>query len=182
MGLKLKGKRLMEKEDAGKLLIRLGEGLKSGELRYPEAFGEDRDLGVNDPLEVEVEYKEKHGRNKFEVEIKWKVGQKGDKVTGKIETRKAVKRDMKATLYEVEKAIELGKLTAANAAFKRFQELNRRFNDLAEGEWERDMNAQNKLIAGLENALSLGDTGAALGMVNKLWKLKKTCHGKYKEY
>lgn len=180
--MKLKGKRLMEKEEAGKLLIRLGEGLKSGELRYPEDFGEDRDLGVNEPLEVEVEYKEKHGRNKFEVEIKWKAEQKGGKVADKIEIRKAVKRDMKAGLYEVEKAVESGKLTAASAAFKRFQELNKRFNDLAEGGWERDMNAQNTLIAGLENALSMEDASAAMGMVNKLWKLKKTCHRKYKEY
>jgi amphi-Trp domain-containing protein len=178
MGLKLKGKRVMAKEKAGELLMRLGKGLKSGKLRYPEAFGEGLDLGVNDPLAVEVEYKEKHGRNKFEVEIKWKAEPKGNK----IEIRKAVKREMKAALYEVEKSTEAGKLTAARASFKRLQELNKRFNDLAVGEWERDMNTQNKLLVGLGKALSEEDTSAAIDMVNKLWRLKKACHGKYKEY
>jgi len=180
--LKLKGKRVMEKEEAGELLIHLGERLKSGKLRYPEDFGEGVDLGVNEPLEVEVEYKEKHGRSKFEVEIKWSPtkGYAAEPRGDKVGTRKAVKKEMKATLYEVEKAIASGKLTAARAAFKRFQELNERFNDLAEGEWERDMNAQSKLVVALEKALSEGDSRKAMGMVDKVWKFKKVCHGKYK--
>jgi len=176
--LKLKEKRVMVKKKAGEVLIRLGEGLKRGKLRYPEAFGDNRDLDVNEPLEVEVEYKEKRGRNKFEVEIKWKTEPKGDK----IELRKAVKREMKAALYDVEKAVEAEKLTATRASFKRLQELNKRFNDLAVSEWERDINTQNKFLVDLEKALSDGDTRAAMDVVDKLWKLKKACHGKYKEY
>ena len=70
--MELKGKLTMKREEAGRLLKELGEGLLStGRLTYPPAFGETRNISTPESLVVEVEYKEKRDKKKFEIELEW---------------------------------------------------------------------------------------------------------------
>lgn len=187
MDLKIEEKKVMKKEDLAELLVRLGEGLEKGRLLLPGPTGKI-DLTVKEPLEVEIEYREKHGRSKFELEVKWPSGEAASiaqplaKAADKLETRKALKREMKAILYEVEKAVNSRRMAGAKSSFQGFQELNNRFNELAEKGWEKEVKAQNVLVTALGKALTEENAAAAAGAVDKLWRLKKACHSKYKEY
>ena len=70
--MELKGTLTMKREEAGRLLKELGEGLLStGRLTYPPAFGGVRDISTPESLAVEVEYKEKRDKKKFEIELEW---------------------------------------------------------------------------------------------------------------
>ena len=62
----------MKREDLGRLLKKLGEELlTTGRLAYPPEFGAARDISVPESLYVEVEYKEKRDKKKFEIEVEW---------------------------------------------------------------------------------------------------------------
>lgn len=69
--MELKGKQTMSREEVGRLLKRLGEEIISGKLVYPSEFGQSRDIATPKELHVEVEYKEKADRKKFEIELEW---------------------------------------------------------------------------------------------------------------
>lgn len=70
--MELKGRLIMKREEAGKLLKELGdELLRAGRLTYPSEFGESRDISIPESLYVEVEYKEKRDKKKFEIELEW---------------------------------------------------------------------------------------------------------------
>lgn len=70
--MELKGRLIMKREEAGKLLKELGdELLKTGRLTYPSEFGENKDISIPESLYVEVEYKEKRDKKKFEIELEW---------------------------------------------------------------------------------------------------------------
>lgn len=69
--MELKGKLTMKREEAGRLLKELGEELLTGRLTYPPEFGEARDISTPESLVVEVEYKEKRDKKKFEIEFEW---------------------------------------------------------------------------------------------------------------
>lgn len=67
-----KGRLSMTREDVGRLLKKLGEELlTAGRVAYPSEFGVTRDISMPERLYVEVEYKEKRDRKKFEIEIEW---------------------------------------------------------------------------------------------------------------
>ena len=66
------GRLTIKREDAGRLLKELGEELlRTGRLTYPSEFGEARDIPMPESLYVEVEYKEKRDKKKFEIELEW---------------------------------------------------------------------------------------------------------------
>ena len=66
------GRLTIKREDAGRLLKELGEELlRTGRLTYPSEFGEARDISMPESLYVEVEYKEKGDKKKFEIELEW---------------------------------------------------------------------------------------------------------------
>lgn len=69
--MELKGKLTMSREEAGKLLKKLGEELSLGKLTYPAEFGKAREISTPKDLQVEVEYKEKGDKKKFEIELEW---------------------------------------------------------------------------------------------------------------
>lgn len=69
--MELKGKLTMSREEVGKLLKKIGEELISGKLTYPPEFGKLSEIPIPKDLLVEVEYKEKTDKKKFEIELKW---------------------------------------------------------------------------------------------------------------
>ena len=70
--MELKGSLTMKREDAGRLLKEFGEELlRTGRLTYPSEFGEARYISTPESLYVEVEYKEKRDKKKFEIELEW---------------------------------------------------------------------------------------------------------------
>lgn len=69
--MELKGKQTMSREEVGSLLKRLGEEISSGKLTYPSEFGQSREIPTPKDLHVEIEYKEKPDKKKFEIELEW---------------------------------------------------------------------------------------------------------------
>lgn len=69
--MELKGKLTMSREDVGRLLKKLGEEISSGKLTYPPEFGKIREISMPKDLHVEIEYKEKTDKKKFEIELEW---------------------------------------------------------------------------------------------------------------
>lgn len=69
--MELKGKLIMSRDEVGRLLKKLGEEIISGKLAYPPEFGNVREISMPKDLHVEVEYKEKLDKKKFEIELEW---------------------------------------------------------------------------------------------------------------
>lgn len=65
--MKLEEKRTLKREEFAELLKKLGEGVKE---RGVVAIS-GKEVPLPQQLELEVEYKEKHGRNKIEIEAEW---------------------------------------------------------------------------------------------------------------
>lgn len=69
--MELKGKQTMSREEVGSLLKRLGEEIILGKLTYPAEFGKTKEIPMPKDLRVEIEYKEKADKKKFEIELEW---------------------------------------------------------------------------------------------------------------
>lgn len=69
--MELKGKLTMSRDEVGRLLKKLGEEISSNRLAYPPEFGNIREISMPEDLHVEVEYKEKMDKKKFEIELEW---------------------------------------------------------------------------------------------------------------
>lgn len=70
--MELKGRLTMKREDAGRLLKEFGEELiRTGRLTCPAEIGEARSISTPENLYVEIEYKEKRDKKKFEIELEW---------------------------------------------------------------------------------------------------------------
>lgn len=65
--MKFEEKRRMGKEEVGRLLVEIGKTL---EERGILDFGKGA-IEVPSSLDVEIEYKEKHAKTKFEIELEW---------------------------------------------------------------------------------------------------------------
>lgn len=183
--MKIEGKRTMKKSEAGDLLIKLGKELReSGGFQYPRDFGKYKgEIIPPDQIKVEVEYKEKDSKRKFEIELKWR-GSGSSQIVLETKTEEPsfsdIKREMKQRLYEVEVALKSGDLESAKENFKRFNELNEVFEELAEPEWQDGVEVLTKAIHELERSLGAEDIETSKKNVDKLWKIKKAFHAKYK--
>ncbi len=174
----------MTLSEAGALLKKLGEELlKTGKISYPKGFGSDFEIRPPENLNVEVEYKEKKGKKKFEVELEWYEGS-AMKDVSKAERPlefKELKKELKHALYDVEVALKSDDLTAAKDNFSRFIDLERKCEGYSEPEWEGNIKGQNKIMKDLDDSLNAGDVDDSLIIVEKLWKYKKACHARFKD-
>ncbi|MDI6654564.1 MAG: amphi-Trp domain-containing protein [Candidatus Hydrothermarchaeota archaeon] len=59
-------RKTMDRKELSELLEKLRAGVERGAID----FRRNR-IELPEQMEVEIEYKEKHGRKKFEVELKW---------------------------------------------------------------------------------------------------------------
>jgi amphi-Trp domain-containing protein len=62
-----KEKKIMDQREAGRLLEKLGKDIFERGIVELEGTR----LVLQEKFEVELEYKEKHGENKLEIEFKW---------------------------------------------------------------------------------------------------------------
>ncbi len=181
--MKIKGKRWMTKSEVGELLKELGEELiKTGQIIYPRGFGKAKEIRPPEKVDVEVEYKEKRDKKKFEIELKWHdASSRGDLVkTERPPKFKELKKELKHALYEVEVALKSGDMDTAKENFAHFNDLNRRFREQSEPEWETNIKGQDKIIKDLDASLNEEDLENSIFLVEKLWKYKKACHRLFK--
>ena len=182
--MKIKGKRQMTLSEAGGLLKKLGEELlKTGKISYPKGFGNEFEIQPPDNLNVEVEYKEKKGKKKFEVEFEWYEGS-AMKDVSKAEKPlefKELKKGLKHVFYDVEVALKSEDIRGAKENFEKFTKLNDKFKAESELDWEKDVMGMDRILEKLEGFIKFGDLDNSLFQVDRLWKYKKTCHAKFKD-
>ena len=173
----------MTLSEAGGVLKKLGEDLlKTRGILYPKMFGSEFEIQPPENLNVEVEYKEKNDKKKFEVELEWYDGSamKDMSKTERSLEFKKLKKELKHALYDVEVALKSDDLTAAKDNFSRFIDLERKCERYSEPEWEDNIKGQNKIMKDIEDSLNRGDADDSLALVEKLWKYKKACHARFK--
>jgi amphi-Trp domain-containing protein len=59
-------RKTMDRKELSELLEKLRDGVERGAIDFKGSR-----IELPEQMEVEIEYKEKHGRKKFEVELKW---------------------------------------------------------------------------------------------------------------
>ncbi|RMF90505.1 MAG: GAK system XXXCH domain-containing protein [Methanobacteriota archaeon] len=180
-GMKFEEKKRMGKGEVAGMLKGLGEMMERDELRIS-----GRDLAVPDDAEVEVEYKEGHGKARLEIEVKWRI-QEGAGRTAAGEGGKAdgvsigeVKGSIRGSFKAIRAALESGELPPEEA-LRDFMAQNRVFRDLARGrEYEEDMEGYMELVERLRGAVEDRELEGAKALVEEIREAKKSCHRTYR--
>lgn len=176
--MKFEEKKRMKREEIAELFKGLGELIERGELRVG---GEA--LPTLDSAEVEVEYKEKKGRAKLEIEIKWRPGKRPMQekhIEETLPTISEVKQSLKRAFKTLRSSIEAGE-TPSSEEVEEFAALNRAFEDLAKGqEYEKDMADYVSLVRSLTDAVKAGETEQAKRLIEEMRAAKKSCHKTYR--
>jgi XXXCH domain-containing protein len=183
--MKFEEKNRMTRKGLVKFFKGLSELVEKNEL---ELGGEK--ITLTDSMDVEVEYKEKKGRAKLEVEVKWRLigGSETLSQSEKKETSgdngsrsvSEVKQEMKQSFNALRKTIEGGELPAI-VNVEEFLEVNNAFVVLAQGGgYEKDLEAFIEVVNRLRVAVKSGNLDEAKAIVEEMRTAKKSCHKAYR--
>jgi|GEM_PF-3791907 len=147
-------------------------------------------LRLGESVDVEVGYKEKKGRAKFEIELKWQIsgGVETKDGSGEKETVSAiigesvseVKQDLKKSFNSLRKIVEKGTLLTA-ADVENFVSIIKRYKEIAVGDgYESDLLAFAELTDRFKKAVKSGNLDETQNLIGKMRAAKKSCHKTYR--
>jgi XXXCH domain-containing protein len=171
--MKFEEKNRMTRKGLVKFFKGLSELVEKNEL----LLGEER-ITLTDSMDVEVEYKEKKGRAKLEIEVKWTPVTKGEGADESMEKSSIneVKQGVKRSFNSIRATAERGENPSAEEV-KNFIDLNRQFNEIAKGsDYEGRMGPFMDLVSRLGEAHKAGNMEELASFVNELRASKKSCH------
>jgi XXXCH domain-containing protein len=138
---------------------------------------------------VEVEYKEKRGTAKFEVEIQWKLGEvegsKKDKpslneVSEQEHSLSDVKKSIKNSFNSIRSIVESGSIPSEKKVSD-FIAFSESFNVIAKGEaYEKDMGPYIVMVRKFGEAVKRKNLEEIRSLVEGLRAAKKNCHKTYR--
>ena len=155
---------------------------------------EDMDVSLPDSFEVELEYKEKHGYAKFEIELCWDIGKSGGRYSGlkSILFSKSAKSDypIPDNFKEIKKCIERKLEDIANTVSKGgkpseedidyFRDLISAFRQQSKPAWEDGMYRLQTAVDGMIDAIHDANFSLALDRIREINNIKKDCHRVFK--
>jgi XXXCH domain-containing protein len=177
--MKFEEKKRMEKMEIADLFRGLAELIEEGELKLANNV-----IPFPDSAEVEVVYKEKKDRAKFEVEVKWqpqaiKNRKYSNKTPSPGKTQGSipeVKQSLKDVFNSLRSTIENGE-TPSMALVEEYEAINNIFKDLAEGEgYEKEIEEFTSLVEDFAVAVKAQSAAEARALIEKMRASKKSCH------
>lgn len=158
---------------------------------------EDMDVAVPDSFEVELEYKEKHGYAKFEIELRWETGNASGRYSGlkSILFSKSAESAKSGgpipdNFKEIKKCIEKKLGDIANTVSKGakpseedidyFRDLISAFRQQSKPEWEDGMYRLQSAVDGMCEAIKNADFTMAQDRIREINNIKKECHRVFK--
>ncbi len=145
---------------------------------------EDIDVSLPDSFEAELEYKEKKGYAKFEIEVFWDMtapsigpypARREDKEEGIPGRFKDIKKGMEKKLYDIENMLTNGNKPSGED-LNYFMKLMQAFWLQTEPDWIPSMNELQKAIDSMVNAVETGDFPLALDRIREINNIKHRCH------
>ncbi|MDD5434406.1 MAG: hypothetical protein PH343_03150 [Nitrospira sp.] len=154
---------------------------------------EDMEVALPDSFEAEIEYKEKHGYAKFEIEVFWDIEKNlstspyypTTRGEGTIQNEpiprrfKEIKRIMEQNLADISRVISAGNNPPEND-LNYFRELNRAFSQQSEPDWLNGMNELQTAVEGMIDAAKQGNFPLAIERIREINNIKKECHRVFK--
>jgi XXXCH domain-containing protein len=169
--MKFEEKKQMKKEEIADLFKGLGELIEKDELNLG---GEA--LPVPNFAEVEVEYKEKKGRAKLEIEVKWRLENAKDRLSKEENSIGEVKQSIKKAFNGIRRIVEGGGIPSEEDVTD-FMKLSNTFNRLAKGEtYEGDMAEYMAMVHRLGETVKKGKTEELKVLIEEMRAAKKACH------
>jgi XXXCH domain-containing protein len=173
--MKFEEKKRMKKEEIADLFKGLGELIEKDELNLG---GEA--LPVPNSAEVEVEYKEKKGRAKLEIEVKWRLENAKDRLPKEENSIGEVKQSIKKAFNGIRSTVEGGSIPSDEDVAD-FMKLSNTFNRLAKGEiYEGDMAGYMAMVHRLGETVKTGNTAELKALIEEMRAAKKSCHKTYR--
>ncbi len=180
--MKHEEKNRMSRKGLVKFFKGLTELIEKNELK----FG-DRRIGLGDSLDVEVEYKEKKGRAKLEVEVKWDLKKDMQKLyddnvedSPMMDSISEVKQSIKRSFNAMRETLGAGGVPSESEALE-FLNLSKAFNKIAQGEgYEAEMTPYMERVKALVDAVKNKRTGELGTIIEELRAAKKSCHKTYR--
>jgi XXXCH domain-containing protein len=174
--MRFEEKRRMGKEEVGRLLIKIGKKLEEEGILD---FGRGA-LAIPPSIDVEIEYKEKHGKGKFEVELEWHMQEQISPASVAMPSLKEIKQGMKAVFRDMQAAIEGGTIPTSGQ-FTRFKELSDMFEKYAQGEAYGEAAREYLVkVAELGRAIGSGNPEDIKRCLEELGGARKSCHKMYR--
>jgi XXXCH domain-containing protein len=184
--MKFEEKKEMKKKEIVDLFKGLGELIEEEKMTIG-----DLSIPFPDSAEVEVEYKEKKGTAKFEVEIQWQAGEAKVEVSKKEKpsleevskeepSLSEVKKSIKECFNSIRSNVESGSVPSERVV-SNFFALNESFKEIAKGgAYEEDAEPYIILVRKLNDAVKVGNLEELRSLVADLRNAKKACHKTYR--
>jgi XXXCH domain-containing protein len=162
-------------------LVKFFKGLSELVEKNELVLGGEK-ITLSDSMGVEVEYKEKKGRAKLEIEVKWTPSIPSKGVVEGMMKRSVgeVKQGIKKSFNSIRVAVEAGSVPTAEEV-ERFIDLSQGFNEISGGrKYEKDMGPYLDLVGKLGEAFKAGKMEELNSLVAELKAAKKSCHKTYR--
>lgn len=155
---------------------------------------EDMDVAVPDSFEVELEYKEKHGYAKFEIELCWDIGKSGGgnwglisalkNITGKSEDLipdnfKEIKKCIDKRLGDIANTVSKG-TKPSEEDIDYFRDLISAFRQQSKPEWEDGMYRLQAAVDAMCEAIANANFPIAIDRIREINNIKTECHRVFK--
>jgi len=174
----------MDRKELVALLKGLAEKLDKGVLDYTRG-----EVDVPEHLDVEIEYKEKNQKRKFELEVRWMEGDSQGTKRKKSETDECkelpsaldeIKGELKDIFRDIRMGLEEGKMPAVEDASK-MAELNVEFDKYSTDKgWSDKEHLFTEKMSSFEKIVKEGDLESAQKLMVEIRGLKKDCHRTYR--
>ncbi|MFQ5816015.1 MAG: amphi-Trp domain-containing protein [Candidatus Hydrothermarchaeaceae archaeon] len=182
--MKFEERRTMSRGELVGLLKRLAAKLEGGVLDYTRG-----EVNVPDQLDVEIEYKEKNHKRKFELELRWREGRYHGQKRKKVETKACaelqpamddVKSGLKRLFRAIRRGLEEGEMPGLEDV-SRMRELSAEFEKYSANEdWHVEQRAFTEKMAEFEKNVKNADLAGAQRLMGELRRVKKACHRDYR--
>jgi XXXCH domain-containing protein len=130
---------------------------------------------------VELEYKEKKGRAKLEIEMKWNLeGPSLEHAKKDEQSLKEIKQFIKRSFNSLRESLNQNRLPS-DQEIEGFVNLSKAFNRLAKkSAYEKDMPGFMALVARLESNAKIGRIEETKTLIEEIRAAKKSCHKSYR--
>jgi len=184
--MKFEEKNRMSRRGLARFFKGLSELVEKDELEV----GAGR-IRLGDSVDVEVEYREKKGRAKFEIEVKWQLSGGDETMDGSGEKERVndrtgesiseVKQEMKKSFNALRKTVEACSLPST-VDVGELVEINKAFVVLARDEevYTRDLEEFTSLVAKFKDAVESGNLDESQNLIGEMRAAKKRCHKTYR--
>lgn len=188
--MKMKEKSVVSKNELAKYLQNTAKNiLDNGDVTIA-----GNKIDLPDKIELALKSKEKEGRRKIKIEIKWDDFEVDDydgkdKITAaKVSSKtfigipsnfKAIKKDMEKKLFEIERSLKNNQ-TPQKQEMQYFLNLIQAFKNRSKPEWLSSVNELQTSVAALNGAVSENNHSLALIKIAEIRNLKEKYHKQFK--